>query len=147
MIEAGLIAYLLDTDDVTDLVGDRIHVNARPQEGELPAIVIRRISGPRYQVLRGPAGLAHPRIQVDCLAYTAIAAKQLADVVRLAKGTGALPLECFQGMMGSGDYQRKVQHIRLDDDRDDYIEPEHENERGVHVVSMDFIVWYVEPGR
>lgn len=140
MIESGLITHLLNTEAVTEIVDDRIHTNVRPQNGLLPAIVLHRVSGPREYCLRGPVCLAHPRVQIDCLAYSASAAKQLADLVRLSNGGGSATLQAFYGKMGI----YVVQFAKLEDDRDDYIEDEASGERGIHVVSMDFIVWFRE---
>lgn len=133
MIEEALIPFLRSNADVSGMVGNRIHHNARPQDGALPVIVIHRVSGPRERVLVGRVPLAHPRIQLDCMGGTAKDAQTLADKVRKA-------VEDFHGTMG----EYTVQVITVDDDRDDYIDPEHANENGIHVTSLDAIIWYEE---
>lgn len=133
MIEEALIPFLRDSSRVLALAGGRVHHNARPQNGALPAIVVHRVSSVRERVLTGRVRLAHPRIQIDCMAETAQDAQSLANAVRLV-------IEDYEGSMG--DYT--VQVVTVDDDSDDYIEPEHANEKGIHVTSLDAIFWYEE---
>lgn len=133
MIEEALIPFLRNRETVAGMAGSRIHHNARPQDGPLPAIVVHRTSGPRERVLRGRVPLAHPRIQIDCMALTAKEAQTLADLVRKS-------IEDFHGTMGT----YTVQVITVDDDQDDYVEPEHADEKGIHVTSLDAVIWYAE---
>lgn len=64
-IEAAVRAYILADPALADAIGDRLWPVKLPQNPTLPAITAQRISGVRFGVLRGPAGLARPRIQFD----------------------------------------------------------------------------------
>jgi hypothetical protein len=143
VIEASLRTYLLADEDVTDVIGDRIFPGERPQKSALPAIVYRRVTGPRVRHLRGPAGLAHPTIELECWAATVSEAKALAELVRLSRGPGDEPftLEAFAGTMG----EHQVQATNLLDDADDLERPAHGEEGGPHRVTMDLVIWFEEP--
>lgn len=61
----ALRAHLLADASIAALVGARVFPNALPQDTDMPAIVLTKVSGWRYAQLRGPASLARPRVQVD----------------------------------------------------------------------------------
>jgi hypothetical protein len=80
--EESLVARLNATSGVTALVASRIYPMEIPQGAVMPAIAYQRISTFRPGSLRGPVGLADPRIQVDCWADTYAVAKAVAQAVR-----------------------------------------------------------------
>lgn len=130
-IEQALIKHLLANPGVTTLVKDRVHLKKYPQRGELPAIVIHKVSGPREHSHDGPSALAHPRYQFDIYAKDAQAANDLAEKVRLA-------LDGYKGTMGGVDGVR-VDGVFLEDERDDY-----DDGAEVQACSLDFTVWHGE---
>ena len=83
-MEAALIAKLLATAGVTNLVSTRINWSRRPQGAALPAIVLQRVSGTPDVHHAGASGLVVSRIQVDCWAASYGSAKAVARAVETA---------------------------------------------------------------
>lgn len=121
--EQAILDRLLATTAVTDLIGDRIYAMRAPHTAPLPHISYQRIATTRPGSLRGPAGLADPRIQVDSWADTNATAKAIADQVRRA----------LDG------YTTETVHALILSELD-LMDPA--NER--HRVSQDFSVWVNE---
>jgi Protein of unknown function (DUF3168) len=80
--EEILVARLKASPQVTALVGSRIYPMVIPQGVVMPAIAYQRISTVRPGSLRGPSGIADPRLQVNCWADTYGTAKTVAEEVR-----------------------------------------------------------------
>jgi hypothetical protein len=83
-VEERLVAKLLATSGVTNLVGARIRPVALRQTDTLPAIVYQRVGTDSVNHATGECNVAFARIQVDCLASTYAAAKTLATAVKAA---------------------------------------------------------------
>ena len=83
-MEAALIAKLLATAGVTNLVSTRINWSRRPQGSALPAIVLHRIDGTPDVHHGGASGLVVSRVQVDCWAASYGSAKAAARAVETA---------------------------------------------------------------
>lgn len=83
-MEAALIAKLLATAGVTNLVSTRINWSRRPQGAALPAIVLQRVSGTPDVHHAGASGLVVSRVQVDCWAASYGSAKAVARAVETA---------------------------------------------------------------
>lgn len=83
-MEAALIAKLLATAGVTNLVSTRINWSRRPQGAALPAIVLHRVSGTPDVHHAGASGLVVSRVQVDCWAASYGSAKAVARAVETA---------------------------------------------------------------
>ena len=77
--EEAVYALLSQDVGVAEIVGDRIYPLTTPEEGTYPALSYWRVSGPREHALDGPAGYAHPRIQVDAWANDYATAKSLIE--------------------------------------------------------------------
>jgi hypothetical protein len=141
MIEDGLISFLKASPEVSALVGDRVYGPQAPQSVTFPYLTLLRISGPRWRVLRGTDGVAHPRIQITCWGQTYTQVKTLAEEVRKADGgQGGLRLEALKGVMGG----QVVQATCLEDERDHDSPPLHEGETGVYATSLDLVIWFEE---
>lgn len=80
--EQGLRTHLLGDAAIAALVVARVYPLRLPQKPTLPAIVLTRVSGVRYQPLRGQASLARPRFQVDAWASTHDGATALGALCR-----------------------------------------------------------------
>jgi hypothetical protein len=63
------------------LVGSRVHWQIRPQNGQLPAIVLTVVSGARSQNMDGFDGFQATRVQVDCYALTYDEAAQMREAI------------------------------------------------------------------
>lgn len=131
-IKEAVLAYLLDQDGLTDLVGSRISPGRRHQRGALPAVTYQQVSRQDWGVLSGGhARLPEVRFQFDCWGATDKEASNLADVLR------SLLNWPDRGYWG----ERFVQSCRLEESgRDDYYPPEHGDDRAVYVVTMDAII-------
>jgi len=83
-IEDALYAILHDDTDVEALVGDRIYPVEAPKGATLPYIVYSMITEPQDLDLSGAAGLAWPRMQLDCYGRPYKTAKDVAQRAVLA---------------------------------------------------------------
>lgn len=134
MIEEGLYSYLSGKAAISALVSTRVYPMLVPQGATYPAISYQKISGNHVRALSGStAGLANPRIQINCWARTYSAAKSLAEQVRLA-------MDGYAGSMGS----ESVNACFLMDERDQF-EPSPGNEADrLYCTQLDFEVWHGE---
>lgn len=124
---------LLSQTAVTDIVGTRIHPQWRPQDGALAAITLQRISEDHVHNLEGGAGLARPRIQVDCWSSKYSEAQSLGEAVR----------EALQGFTGTVD--SVTIHSCLLDNRADLFEPPKDgSDKGIYHIALDFQLIYGE---
>jgi hypothetical protein len=106
-MEEGIIAKLLATSGVTDLVSQRVSPGRRPQASALPAITLTTISGAPVYTDDGESGLASASIEINCWGETYSSAKAVARAVKAA-------LSAFAGEAGGV----TVQNILLDAERD-----------------------------
>ena len=83
-MESALIAKLLASTAVTNLVSVRINWSRRPQGAALPAIVLHRIDGTPDVHHAGASGLVVSRVQVDCWGASYGSAKAVARAVETA---------------------------------------------------------------
>lgn len=80
MIEEAVRKKLLASQDLRNLVGDRIYVLKLPQNPTYPAVTFFKASNPRHHDL----DIAYPRFQFDVWAASYEAAKNVADEIRKA---------------------------------------------------------------
>ncbi len=92
-IEQALTAYLKAHAALAALIGGRVYPQRLPQDPVLPAVTYTVISDPREHTHAGPAGLAHPRVQLDAWAGTTSQAREVARELRRA-------LDGYRGVMG-----------------------------------------------
>lgn len=64
-IQSAVRAYILADPAIAAAIGDRLWPIKLPQNATLPAITMKGISDVRFPTLRGRAGLARPRLQLD----------------------------------------------------------------------------------
>lgn len=83
-MEAALIAKLLATTAITNLVSTRINWSRRPQAEALPAIVLHVIDRLPDVTHGGASGLLVSRVQVDCWGASFGSAKAVARAVEAA---------------------------------------------------------------
>ena len=81
-MEEALTARLLATPALAALTGNRITWGERVKTEALPAIVMLTVSPGRNYVHAGADTTGNPRVQFDCYAQTALAAKELARTLR-----------------------------------------------------------------
>lgn len=137
-----IYAWLLQESDVTDLVGSgsaaRIYPILAPQGKAFPRITYQVIDSPGTQQLDGPAGIYHPRVQIDCWSRGDYkTAQDLADAI--VGDPGNLKLDGYRGTLGGV----VVQGCHLIEQRDDFESPASASDVGIYRVSLDFKVWHV----
>lgn len=131
ILEEGVYAQLIGNSGVSAVVANRVYPLALPQKPAYPAIRFQRISSTPEHSHGGHSGVATTRVQFDCFDVTALGAKRLGELVRLA-------LDSFQGTMG-GDNGVEVDGCFIDDSRDEY-----DGEIPVYWTSLDFLIVHAE---
>lgn len=86
------LAILLNDATVSGLVAARVFPLILPQETQVPAITLRRITLTPTNHLAGDAGLDNARLQVDSLDVTYAGARAVADAVRAAMNTAGVQM-------------------------------------------------------
>lgn len=81
-LETELRTRLAADGTVSGLVSTRIYPIKLPQNPTYPALVYRRISGPRLRHMTGTSGRGEARIQIDSWATSYVGAQALAAAVR-----------------------------------------------------------------
>lgn len=148
MIEKGIVAILLGKMPLADAaraqaqaaiatkVGTAIFPQQAPQEQPLPYLIVRRSGGEHVKSMAGRAGIARPRVALDCYALS----EQDARIV--IENVGRL-LDAYRGPAGYGPppagYQ--VQGMFAADSPDGYEPPIHGEEQGAVAAGMEFDVW------
>jgi len=132
MWAVDLTAYLKADATITAAVSGRVFPNVVPQGTAFPAISYNQVSGVRLSdVTDGPTGRAMPRITINSWATKYLAARSLADAVRLR-------LNGVTGTIGSMTGVR----VTLDNEFDSF--EEEAGTGGVHRVLQDYIVSFIE---
>lgn len=156
MIEAALTRFLLADAQVSRLIGRRCWPFRAPQAKDMtratfPRIIHQRIATTRLRTNDGPTGLTKAIIQLGFWALGkggGETAKELADVVRLAKGGDQgkpldpkfAALDGFKGTMAGV----VVQGAFLDDDADSDEGPVHGDDAAAYQVTADLTIWFEE---
>jgi len=133
MITDGEIVYALlaaDTD-VAALVSTRIYPESAPQNVTVPYITYEVSSVEHYHHMVNSSGLKAATVMVDCFAATYIAARALAEKVRLA-------LQGYTGTVTVGGASVVVQMITLEDDSDVLIQNSGGGQVNMRLCSQDF---------
>jgi len=127
--------YNLLTSDATvsSLVSTRVYPEIAPTSSSFPRITYTKISNEHERHLTGESGVAHPTIQIDCWARTALEAETLGEAVR----------KCLTRYSGTTS-EVNIRDIFLEAERDDFEQPDDNSQIGVYRVSFDFVVWHVE---
>lgn len=130
--------YVATLTPVTALVVGRIWTFRFPQKPTLPAVLFQQIGDVQYGHLRGTARLKRARVQVDCLAASIRAARELDQAVMgdYASGvpTGLLGVDAVVG--GSPGLRMIVEQVTAGY-REDYAADELKQARTMR----DYMVW------
>jgi hypothetical protein len=129
-LEEAMIAKLLATAAVTDLVSTRVYPGSVPQASAMPAIVVNRISGTPIYTDDGESGLQTARLELDCWGDTYSSAKTVARAV----------IAALSGFVGTVD-DVEVQNTLLDAERD-MREGGGNAAKYLFRTNLDFIVWF-----
>ena len=127
--------YLLASTAIKNLVGQRISTDMFKQGEKIPCIVMTRIYTSHEHTLSNLAGLAHARIQFDCIASTRATANLIAETIRK---TGII---AFKGDMHGTD----VRGVRLEEGQRYYTDtPNDGSDAYRYAVNFDLMVDYTE---
>lgn len=105
-MESEFRALLLNDQQLSQLVGNRVSWVSHPQGKAFPAVVLTVISLAEGLSLEGRDGLSAGRVQVDCYARTYTEAKQVSRAV----------VSALHGHRGGG--FRVVAHVGTRDSRE-----------------------------
>lgn len=132
-IDEGLVAYLLQSAGVTDLIGTRLRPGRLKQSDTLPAVTYTVLSELTDYGLSASSGLPVRRLQLDVWGQTYTSAQTVALKFRdLLNG--------YRGLMGDV----YVQCSRVEDTRSDYAPDQQQDDRGVQSISLDIALVYEE---
>lgn len=131
-MEEALVAKLLATSSITNLVSDRINWMDR-QQGvpDLPALVLTRISQIGQVTNEGPDGLDETTIQFDCLGESFASALSLSRAVKSA-------------LVGAKFLQSSVrfQGVFHESERDSFEDLGERSPQRIYRVSVDLRLWH-----
>jgi len=108
--------------------GARFYPNSLPQGVTYPAVKYFEVSNPQSYTHSGRSAFQEPRWQLDCWADTYLAARSLANDLKI-KVAG------YVGKMGTQD----VQPIFYENLRDNF-----DPETGKHWVTMDLVIQHID---
>src|SRR5690606_27316491 len=101
----------------------------------MPAAVINRLFTTHEHDLHGFAGIAHPRLQVECYASTRLVANELAEAMRSSGLVG------FQGVTGGVD----IRGARVEEGMSGKTDPPTDgSDESRYVSVLDFVIDYTE---
>lgn len=134
-VMSSLRKWLLTKTTVTNCVGTRIYFDAYPNDSKLPVAVMSVISTRHDHTLSNLSGLAHTRVQFDCLALT----RQLS--ITCAKAIRGNSLIAFKGDMEGLD----VRGVRIEEGERHFMErlPDG-SDRVVYGVNFDLMIDHTE---
>lgn len=133
LLEDAIFPYLRASPGVNAFIGDRVYPDAAPDAAALPYITYSLISSVHERHLGGNAGVAHPRVSIDCWGVTSDTVNKLVEQVRLA-------LDGFQGTMSG----LSIDLAYLDSVSADFQEPTKSRNIAYYRKNMTFIVWHEE---
>jgi len=136
-IEKALVKLLITDADVNAKVGSKIYPVFVPKGQSLPAITYQEVSGFRDAVMDGASGLVQARYQINCWTKTYGAARELANLVRIALSPQ------------NDDYPKtvegtEIQAIMLLNENDVPTIHSDNEELSGHGKMLDFDVWFKE---
>ena len=128
-MEEALVARMLAAAAIQAIAGSRINWGFRVQGERLPAVTLFNVSPGRTYTYKGVAGLAGPRVQIDCWAADFATAKALARaVIATIEPPATVAGITFQGAFQADERGPVTEDLG--------------GGRKVHRVSLDFFVWF-----
>ncbi len=141
LIPDALRAHLLGDAPIAALVAARIYPSRLPQKVVVPAVTYGMVTEDRSSTrhLRGPAGLARPRYQLDCYAATFDGARALHDLCQLR-------LDCYSGVWMDGASPAATSYVKIfrTDDAADLFDEDILG--GLCRVSADYFIFHKTAG-
>lgn len=126
-MKAGLVSLLSGEATITAICGTRLYVNRAPQNGAFPHVIITQMRSEENGTIDGGSGqLRFLDFDIDCKAKSSVSAEALANAVRVF-------IHDYSGAAGSF----TIGAVWINDESDDYEEPEDGSDVGVFVVTLD----------
>lgn len=130
----GLRAYLVATAGVTAVVSTRVRATQADENDTPPYVLLFLVSDPSRYAMSGEAGLAHARVQVDCIGATPKSALDVSEAVNTA-------MSGYRGAMSSVSVRRCH---KIDRSGPDLFGPTDGSQRGRYRVRIDYMIDYHE---
>lgn len=125
MLEIDVRNYLLEIQEIKDVIGNRIYPEFIPENASFPAIAYNEISSPGHHDI----DVSFPRIQYSCFSHSVIEARLMRSLLKKH-------LKRFKGEMGDS---RIIQIVV----NGEYPMP-YESDRGIYGRAIDFKIIYWE---
>lgn len=142
MIEKSIHAFLIADPNLSALISNRLYPISAPQgiDGRKNAYVVyTRIDTTPLLTNDGINQLTRARLQFAIYGPTYATVKDVGDKLRKANN-GGMQFDGFHGTMGTDTIQGI---FSIDEARDGYVNPEHEDEEGIHLLNQDYYVWFL----
>ena len=132
--ENAFRALLLKDNGVTDIVRERIWINAAPQRKKMPYLIVTRDDAEHAHHMTGASGYVIPRISVK--GYS----KELnPNEIQLLERNVRLALDGRQNITVSvGAENVTLKHISLDPESAGYQSPTDGSQKGIHTFDHDY---------
>lgn len=135
----SVIAWLLEKESVTDLIGDRISPDEIGQNPIYPTVTITKIDTRHDHDLSDLSGLAHARLQFDC--YSQGLGSDRAKANEVAEAIRATGIVGIKGMTHGTD----IRAVQLESGQRNYTEPPRDaQDQHRYATNFDLMVSYTE---
>lgn len=127
--------YLLSRSSITDVIGQRMYFQRRPQKAALPAATIARVSEDHDHLLSNRSGFVKTRLQIECFSGQQVVTEALAEAI-YKSGVAAL-----KGTTNGID----IRGVTVEDGRRDYtLDDPNGGDDHTYVTQFDLMVSYKE---
>ena len=131
-MKSGLVSLLSAESTITAICSTRIYVKRAPQKAAFPHVIITQMGSEENGTLDGGSGqLRFLDFDIDCKAKSSVAAESLGNAVRTY-------IDDYSGTAGSF----TIGAVFINDESDDYEEPEDGSDVGVFVVTLDLTIQF-----
>jgi hypothetical protein len=127
--------YFLSRSPITDVIGQRMYFQRRPQKSALPSATIMRVSESHDHLLSDRSGFVKTRLQVECFSLLQTTTESLAETI-YKSGIAAI-----KGVTNSVD----IRGVVVEDGRRDYtLDDPNGGDDHIYVSQFDLEVSYKE---
>lgn len=127
--------YLLSRSSVTDVIGQRMYFQRRPQKAALPSATISRVSETHDHLLSDRSGFVKTRLQIECFSTQQVVTEALATAI-YKTGVAAI-----KGLTNGVD----IRGVVVEDGRRDYtLDDPNGGDDHIYVSQFDLEVSYKE---
>ena len=131
-MKAALVSLLSGEATISAICSSRVYVNRAPQKAIFPQLIITQMNSEENGSLDGGSGqLRFLEFDIDCRAKSSLQAAALGDAVRVF-------IDDYSGTAGS----KTIGAVILNDESDDYEQPDDGSDVGVFLVTLDVTVQF-----